>query len=283
MAKMIPEAEGQITCYKNCSNDMKEGLVKEEWPLTGNCKSCLYSNYSQNKPYGFYKFETINRIDNTANCSFQGELINKKAEGYGIYRDINGEYEGDWCNDSQTGIGIEQLPDNSNYSGEFKNGIKDGMGVYKWPDGTFYAGEWKNNIFNGFGIYKFQNGQVYRGHFTSGVMNGYGELIWPNGDAYFGGYVQGKRTGFCLYTITKNKKNYVYIGFFTDNKMNGCGKLMNEDCEKFGIWNQGKFERKLEQFEFYSMLDNNGLQGYKQKFALSYQGFKGYYNLSLGD
>ncbi|MCQ2816785.1 MAG: hypothetical protein MJ252_05915 [archaeon] len=280
---MIPETEGQITCFKNSGSNMKEGLVIEEWQLTNNCKSVLSCCYSQNAPFGFSKFETINTTDDSANCTFRGELINKKAEGYGIYRDINGEYEGEWNNDSQTGIGIEQLPDNSNYSGEFKNGNKDGIGIYKWADGTYYAGEWKNNIFNGFGIYKFQNGQIYRGHFVSGVMNGYGELIWPNGDAYFGGYTQGKRNGFGLYSVQKNQKHYVYIGFFSDNKMNGCGKLMNGSCEKYGIWNMGKFERKLEQFEFNTMLDNNGLHNYAQKFTLNYSAFKGYYGLCLGD
>ena len=81
----------------------------------------------------------------------------------------------------------------------------------------------------------------------------------------------------------KNKKNFVYIGFFRDNKMDGCGKLMSQECEKYGIWNEGKFERKLEQFEFYSMLENNGLEAYKQYFSLNYQGFKGFFILSLGD
>ena len=239
MAKMIPDQEGRISCNRNCENNLKEGFVKEEWPLTNNCKSVLFCYYAQNRPYGFHKFQTINSSDGSVNCSFEGELVNKKAEGYGIYKDINGGYEGDWYNDSQTGIGIEQLPDNSNYSGEFKNGVKEGIGIYKWADGTSYAGEWKNNIFNGYGIYKFPNGQIYKGQFISGVMNGYGELIYPNGDAYFGEYIQGKRTGFGLYKVNKNdtyvilyhsfliKKDATQLNSFIQMKRSVLDKLGN--------------------------------------------------------
>lgn len=278
---MIPKKEGKLRCLKNRNNDMKEGLVMEEWELTNNCRAIKYCNYVQDSPYGFSKFITMNVEDNSIKESFEGELVDNKADGYGIYNDINGEYEGDWSNDSQYGIGIERTPDNSIYSGEFKNGLKHGVGVYTWADGTTYAGEWADNMFHGYGIYKFANGKIYRGQFQNGIMEGYGELLWLKGDAYFGGISKSKKSGFGIYTINKNKKKFVYIGFFGEDKMNGYGKLMNNECEQYGIWNMGKLEKKLELYEFNNKLKNNGLEEYLGKFSLNYSGFVGYYSLCL--
>ena len=35
-----------------------------------------------------------------------------------------GEYRGQWLNDAQSGLGIDQLPDGSKYTGEFLGGKK---------------------------------------------------------------------------------------------------------------------------------------------------------------
>ena len=281
MAKLIPLQEGKIMCNINKNSKKKEGLVIEEWDLTNNFKSRLSCYYDQNQPYGFSKFIVYNPYDLNVREEFKGELLNKRADGYGIFTDMNGEYEGDWTNDNQNGIGIENTPDNSTYKGEFRNGIKQGIGVYTWQDGSSYAGEWDNNKFNGYGMYTFSNGKRYNGHFVDGEMNGYGELIWERGDAYLGGIKKGKKHGYGLYTLTRNQKNFVYIGFFANDKLNGFGKLMNQENEQYGMWNMGKLEKKYELYEFKSALRNQGLREYIDKFELSYQGFLAYYHLCL--
>ena len=65
---------------------------------------------------------------------YQGEFINDKVEGYGLYYNKEGRlvYEGYW-----------------------KNGKRNGIGIYHAEDGSIFKGEWANNIKNGVGIFEF--------------------------------------------------------------------------------------------------------------------------------
>ena len=57
--------------------------------------------------------------------------MDDKANGYGIYKHVNGaKYEGNWKDDLQDGFGVESWGDGSKYEGYYKEGKKHGEGSH---------------------------------------------------------------------------------------------------------------------------------------------------------
>jgi len=83
--------------------------------------------------------------------SYSGEISNGRIEGYGLYKtsDSHGQYEGEWMNETQDGLGIEKWNSTLEYQGIFDFGQKT-VGKMTWEDGSFYEGEFHNNNFNGY-------------------------------------------------------------------------------------------------------------------------------------
>lgn len=214
---------------------------------------------------------------------FKGQLINKKADGYGYYKDDYEEYEGQWTNNQKNGIGEIIYVDQSSYKGEFLNGKRNGIGEYKWSDNSYYRGEFKNNNMNGLGICKNANNVVFMGNFCNGLLNGYGEIKKPNGTSYFGGFIQGKKNGYGILLNYSSSIKTIFFGFFKDNMMNGFGKKATKNTETYGYWNMGCQQEKYEENEFYKILENKGLQKYCRNFSMTYSEFDAIYILDLNN
>lgn len=84
---------------------------------------------------------------------FEGEFINNKIQGYGIWRNqSNFRIEGYWKNKKPHQICMERSPGKFYYLGECRSGImfdKRAVGTCFFSDGSKYEGEFENQYFNG--------------------------------------------------------------------------------------------------------------------------------------
>ena len=80
-------------------------------------------------------------------------------------------YDGDWVNDKFEGFGIYQYSNGDYYKGEFKNGSFNGNGEYVCTEGTKYIGEFVNNKFHGRGKYFDSDGLEWKGEFREGFYS----------------------------------------------------------------------------------------------------------------
>ena len=268
---IIPNQEGEFE--GKIINNKKNGFGIKKWEnKSKNSISKFIGIFYENEVNGNGKYITI--TNNTIQISFEGEFINNKANGYGIYK-INkkGFYEGEWENDLQNNIGIEEWNDGSLYKGEFKNGKKCGIGTYIWNDGAKYYGEWNNNFINGWGVYFFKDGKIYLGEWINNEMNGYGEMIWNKSKIYIGFFIRNKRCGFGI--IIWREKEKGYVGFWKDNFQNGIGKFVSNNHNKkevYGVWSSGIKEKTLNKDEFYDLIENNeNVKRYKEYFKYGYK------------
>ena len=78
------------------------------------------------------------------------KLSNMKNIKYDIkiYDDyfFKGRYEGEFLNNKREGNGIFYWDNGEKYKGEWKNDIREGKGIYYYNDGDRYEGDWKNDI-----------------------------------------------------------------------------------------------------------------------------------------
>ena len=206
---------------------------------------------------------------------YKGEVKNNFTGLYGIYDNYekNIKYEGEWLNNRKDGIGKEIYQDGSKYMGEHKNGVRQGLGTYYWADGSMYEGEWKLNLMDGYGIYKFKDGIICSGFWASNKMNGFGKYIFPGVKCYIGFFEQDYKNGLGLIFWFKERK--AFIGYWKENKQDGLGKFINNDRIRYGNWKQGVRERKIEEYEFYNLLnEQNTHNNFLNYFELDYDGLK---------
>jgi hypothetical protein len=219
--------------------------------------------------------------DKSQSYTYKGDSKNNFTGLYGIYfnYDKGITYEGEWLNNRKDGIGIEIYKDGSKYMGEHKNGVKQGLGTYFWSDGSKYEGEWKYNLMDGYGIYKFKDGSICSGFWSSNQMNGFGKFLFPQVKCYIGFFKKDHKNGFGIIFWFKEKK--AFIGYWKDNKQDGLGKFIFEGKIRYGSWKLGNREKKLEENEFFNLLneqnssnfilhifkaDYNGLHDYIQNY-----------------
>ena len=170
---------------------------------------------------------------------YKGEFEEGRTCGYGIYiQKINGgSYYGDWMDDMLFGIGYEIWRNNCRYEGEYNNGVKDGIGTYSENGFVIYQGEWSNNNIEGFGIYTYLDGRKYNGQWKANKMEGYGEYYMKEGKIYFGFFKNDKRDGFGIHYFPKNT---FYVGFWKEGKQHGNGKVINKNSVGYFLFNMGK-------------------------------------------
>ena len=207
--------------------------------------------------------------------TYKGQVKKNFTGLYGIYNNYEKKisYEGEWLNNRKDGIGIELYQDGSKYMGEHKNGMRQGLGTYNWSDGSMYEGEWKLNLMDGYGIYKFKDGIICSGFWASNKMNGFGKYIFPGVKCYIGFFKQDYKNGLGLIFWFKERK--AFIGYWKDNKQDGLGKFINEDRIRYGNWKQGVRERRIEEYEFYNLLnEQNSPKNFLNYFELDYDGLK---------
>ena len=130
------------------------------------------------------------------NGRYEGEYLNGKREGKGIYKYNNGDkYEGEYKNDLKEGYGTYRFQNGDVYTGEYKNGLFEGKGKYEYVDGDIYEGEYKEDLREGEGVYIYNNGNKYEGQWMRGLKHGKGTFNYEDGSKFVGEYLNGKKNG----------------------------------------------------------------------------------------
>ena len=145
------------------------------------------------------------QIDNKTYCTdftsnqkekYEGQTINGKKEGKGIYIYQNGcKYEGYFKNDKKEGNGIFYYANGDRYKGNFHEGNFHGNGVFYFNNGDRYEGEFNKNKYSGKGKYFYHNGDRFEGQWLNDKKHGQGIYIYLNGDKITGNYLDGKPLG----------------------------------------------------------------------------------------
>jgi hypothetical protein len=101
---------------------------------------------------------------------YEGEWLNGKANGKGIYCFKNGDkYKGDWLNNKPNGKGIRYYLKGEKYEGYWLNGKRNGQGIQYNSNGDIkYKGEWLNDKKHGQGIFYHVNGSLIEQNWTNG-------------------------------------------------------------------------------------------------------------------
>ncbi len=87
----------------------------------------------------------------------------KNGDASRAVHDDGGIYDGEWLDKKKHGYGVYRYPSGSTYEGQWKNNVKDGLGVYTFGKGGSYAGEFKRGAFEGTGIRVLRTGAVKAG------------------------------------------------------------------------------------------------------------------------
>lgn len=135
-------------------------------------KVCISISVDENKVLKY----VLLTVDET-NGTYEGERVNGKKEGRGIYKWKDGSiYEGEFKNDMMHGTGKLIVKNTVEYEGEFSKNRKNGTGVFKFENGDVYEGNWVNDKMNGQGTYTFKNGNKYVGEFRNNMFDGKGHI-----------------------------------------------------------------------------------------------------------
>lgn len=153
------EAETGCKCWTN------RNFENRSFTWTGDC-STGYANGSgvlQLKQYGY------------AHTSFEGTLLNGKAEGLGKLFWLDGDrFEGEFREGLPNGFGRFFNDDGDYYEGNFEMGARSGMGTYWYPSKSHvlkYEGFWQEGLENGPGTLFFRDGTRVSGKFVNGKLS----------------------------------------------------------------------------------------------------------------
>ncbi|KAF5220609.1 hypothetical protein ECC02_006328 [Trypanosoma cruzi] len=105
---------------------------------------------------------------------YEGAFNGTKRHGRGHWHHPHGEtYEGEYVNNKQEGLGIYRFDDSCKcYIGHWKEGEMHGEGVYYFTSdhSTFYFGEYAHEKKHGNGLYCYENGFVTSQEWDQGVL-----------------------------------------------------------------------------------------------------------------
>ena len=155
---------------------------------------------------------------------YEGTFKDDKFDGFGIYKNKEYIYEGQFLLGKKNGKGkINNFIKNYEYEGDFINDLRDGYGIEKYSDGSVYEGEFKSDLKEGKGklIIKNKDKDIIEdiGQFKSNKINGKGIINWANGKQYYGEINNNEISGYGILKEGKTK----YIGYFKNDKKNGYG------------------------------------------------------------
>ncbi len=127
-------------------------------------------------------------------ASYEGEALNGKRHGKGIYRFTDGRiYEGDFVANERTGKGKMTWANGDVYEGDFIDGDRTGKGDYRWPNGDRYIGDFVNDRMTGCGTYYYANGDRYEGGFLDDKRHGKGKYTFSDGRYFTGVWENDKK------------------------------------------------------------------------------------------
>ena len=175
---------------------------------------------------------------------YEGEVKYSNKNGIGINTTFRSQYEGEWKNDCEEGIGkLCWSNTKDKYEGEFKYKNFHGFGFYFNEDGLInYEGQYENGLYNGYGIDYYSDGnKSYDGFWKNEKSSGFGVCYLRDGFLFYIGYLKNNhRHGFGVY---KDKPNLKMIGNWNDNQIgNGPYYRFNTDGSSYrGYARNGKF------------------------------------------
>ncbi len=170
--------------------------------------------------------------------TYQGEILDGKAHGFGKRIGPDSKYEGEFKNDFYEGLGT-LTTEKGEYVGMFKDGNLHGKGVIKYTNGDKYDGEFSSNKHSGTGTYWFKDGHKYTGDYLNGQKHGKGIFLSNNGDIYEGSYEKGEMTGVGKFS---SHEGVVYTGGFLKGKYDGEGSIILPNGDRYiGQFKNGKY------------------------------------------
>ena len=100
-------------------------------------------------------------------------LLNKQVnKKYEIKNYDNGKYEGDFINGKREGKGIFHFQNGDRYEGDFKNDKMEGKGILYYNNGDIFQGDWRNDKRDGKGIMYYNDGSREMGDFINDQPKG---------------------------------------------------------------------------------------------------------------
>lgn len=259
-----------------------------------------FSESSKNKNTTKKKAKGVQGELATDTCTYKGEVLDGRAEGYGnltyisgpksgdtyegefennmfnghgkyIFKDGGGKYTytGEFIDGSMTGKGRMTFKNDDIAEGMFVNGKCNGQGkVWKYS-GDIYEGGLRNNFYHGRGKLTYKAGGYYDGDWNDGFATGHGTKLFQSTDLYTGQMKNGKPHGHgeCTY-----KNGNRYIGMWHENTLTGEGTLHYKNGDVYtGQWNRNKRVRGHVKFrdggEHWATYENEKITGaYKRKY-----------------
>lgn len=202
----------QTSDYTIVIDNMKQAFQEENF-LNYNAASYLIECYAyalgmiQEVEADPFKKEKVNDGEPLFIETVDGEFCGYKdpeglRRGFGILREPDGYYAGDWKFDMRMGMGIGLNQALERYAGQWKYNKREGFGIELLDDGKSYSGQWKNDKWNGIGTLYFPNGETLCAHFKDNKISDT-PGIWYLKDNTF---IQGKMTfngptGLCFHIL----------------------------------------------------------------------------------
>ncbi|MBQ4509708.1 MAG: AAA family ATPase, partial [Clostridia bacterium] len=216
-------------------------------------KSHIITNsYSNNKKIASKPTEKI-FYNSTQYELYCGQKNDKnELHGFGVLTLANSTYEGEFINGKISGLGIYTVPGQFKYYGEcseITNNIRvfssNGCGVRSFDNGNEYAGDFKLGGFSGFGVYSYANGDKYEGEFNDGKFHGRGVFTYASGDIYEGEFRLGSMEGeFSIFSADGSIRKETYkdnkpvsdanakLALDTSNNRRSASDEINKSIEK---------------------------------------------------
>eukprot|EP01126_Amoeba_proteus_P062234 TRINITY_DN842_c0_g3_i3.p1 TRINITY_DN842_c0_g3~~TRINITY_DN842_c0_g3_i3.p1 ORF type:complete len:277 (-),score=56.41 TRINITY_DN842_c0_g3_i3:86-916(-) len=167
------------------------------------------------------------------NRTYEGEWLDGKKHGYGIYYNRGSRYEGEWMGDTNHGKGKYVWENGDTYEGDWVNNEQTGKGKLTWASGNVYEGYWLNSKKEGPGVHSWNNGDVHTGEYKKNRKHGRGEYVWVNKNRVEGEWLNGERvsgtflefvSGRVFTTDLVDKPGQLHLSF--------CHPIVNEAIEE---------------------------------------------------
>lgn len=252
-------------CFGELLSNIKKLLDKTDNSICDNINQTISdAEESKSQSLKEEKSKAEFGVINYDNGLYEGDIINGKRNGHGIFRNNNGvRYDGEWVNDAKHGHGILYLPNGKRYDGEWVNDLIQGHGIYYYPNGTKIEVDWgsssnndgvvgsddnseknklilSNDGISGKVICTFPDGSKYEGDLVNNKLQGYGILTYANGNRYAGQWANSKENGQGSYNWANGDK---YEGKWLDGKMTGFGVKTWANGDKYeGDFIDGRLE-----------------------------------------